>query len=229
MKVKARAVFRAAGALAVGVLLVACSGDSGSEDGGDAIDDVQTEPEAEPSDNGGGSESPEATPSDDGIDRPEIELPDDMNNVFEDTETGDDRKDAILDDLTQQISAIDMAIAESNPSLDAVEFYTIEDALITARQYIRGGSDNDRSWAGTAEYYDFDVSIPRPGSATVTYCIDSTGVQTKELNTGELLPKPEDAQNFNYTQKVLQQNEQGVWQVSLVMARDAELDRRCER
>jgi uncharacterized protein (DUF427 family) len=227
LTVKTRLIHPAAAVLAAGLLLVSCSSsDSDSED--EDIQGVETGDSQDPDDDEP-SEDPEPTPSDDGIDRPEIELPDDMNNVFEDTETGDPEQDAIIADVVQGINAQDMAISESDPSLEAVEFYYLADALIDVRTFIRGAADANDTWTGTSEYYDFTVETPHAGDAVVTYCIDTSEVQTRELDTGDVLPRDEDARNFNYTQAVLQESEQGVWQVSTLMPRDEELDMRCER
>jgi hypothetical protein len=226
LTVKTRLIHPAAAVLAAGLLLVSCSSsDSDSED--EDIQGVETGSSQEPEDDAP-SEEPEPTPSDDGIDRPEIELPDDMNNVFEDTETGDPEQDAIIADVVQGINVVDMAISESNPSHEAVDFYFVGDANIDARSYIRGGSENNESWAGSAEYYDFSVDM-EAANPIVSYCLDSSGVQTKELETGEVLPKPEDALNFNYTRVIVLENEQGVWQAGDILQREEELDQRCER
>jgi hypothetical protein len=213
------------------LLLVSCSSDSESEDGGDTIDGAQTgEPEASGGE-GDESESPEATPSDDGIERPEIELPDDMNNVFDDTETGDETKDAIITDVVGRIEVMDMAFAAGDPGLEAMEFYSTGEGLVSARQYVRRSADAGLSWAGTAVYYDFEVEnegdlANRP---IVGYCNDITELRDKELETGELRPDDPDAANFLHTQVVARQNEMGVWQVERVLPVDEDRDRACER
>jgi hypothetical protein len=151
-----------------------------------------------------------------------------MNNVFEDTETGNPEQDAIIADVVQRINAIDMGISQSNPDLEAVEFYSAGGGLDSARNFINIGAENGETWAGTAEYYDFTVDM-EGGNALVAYCADITELQSKIVETGEVLPKPEDAQNFSHTQVIVVENDLGVWQVTRVFPRDEEMDQECER
>ncbi len=222
---KTRLIHPAVAALAAGLLLASCSGGgSDSDDNADDIDGVQTEEEQTDDE----SESADPTPTDDGIDRPEIDLPDDMNNVFEDTETGDPTQDAIIADVVQGINAVDMAISESDPDLEAVEFYNVGDALVTARSYIRGAAEANDTWTGSVEYYDFSVDT-EAANPVVTYCSDVRERRTKELDTGDVLPRSADAHDFAYHQLVALETDAGVWQTAEVLPRDEELDPRCER
>jgi uncharacterized protein (DUF427 family) len=206
-------------------LLGACSGDSESEDTPDAINGVQNEQTDAENDS---TSEVSQTPTESNIDRPEINLPEDMNNNFEDADLGD-AEQRVFYDVVQGINATDYAISESDPSLDVLEFYYIADALVDVRTYVRGAAEANDTWTGTAEYYDFSVEIPNERDAIVSYCIDTSGVQTKELDTGQVLPRAEDARDFNFTEVVLQQSEEGVWQVSRIMPRDEEKDAACER
>jgi hypothetical protein len=229
-------IHAAATALVAGLLLAACSGDSDSESG-DAIEDVDTEDQGQARDDGGATESPEATPSDDGIDRPEIVLPDDMNNVFEDIETGDETKDSIITDVVERINAIDMAIAESNPDLEALEFYSARDGLDSATSYVRSAAESGeagRTWTGTVDYYDFVVNNEdrRSREPIVTYCADRSDSHTVELATGEILSGDDGEQHVggqDQIQVVVEQNEVGVWQVTRVLPDDDEGDQECVR
>ncbi|MEO3753514.1 hypothetical protein [Streptomyces sp. B6B3] len=223
---KTRLIHPALAALTAGLLLTSCSGGSDSDDNADDIDGVQTGEEQTDTP----SESASPSPTDDGIDRPEIELPDDMNNVFEDTETGDPTRDAIIADAIGRIEVMDMAFAAGDPGLEAMEFYSTSEALVSARQFVRGSSEDGVSWAGTVVYYDFTVEnegyqADRP---VVGYCQDITELRDKNLETGELLPESGGA-NFLYTQVVMRENELGVWQAERVLPVDEDLDRECER
>jgi hypothetical protein len=228
LTVKTRLIHSAAAVLAAGLLLVSCSSsDSDSED--EEIRGVETGNSQESEDDGEPSEEPEPTPTDDGIDRPEIELPDDMNNVFEDTETGDETQDAIIADVIGRIEVMDMASAAGDPGLEAMEFYNTGEGLLSARQFVRGGTDQGLTWAGTVVYYDFVVDnegdlATRP---IVRYCQDITDLRDKNMETGELLPDSGSG-NFLHTQVVVRENDLGVWQVERVLPDDDANDRGCE-
>ncbi len=224
---KTRLIHPAVAALAAGLLLASCSGGgSDSDDNADDIDGVQTEEEQTDDE----SESADPTPTDDGIDRPEIDLPDDMNNVFEDTETGDQTQDAIIADVVRWIESMDMAFAAGDPQHEAMEFYAFGEGLVSSRQFVSSSADEGVSWAGTAVYYDFEARnegdlANRP---IVSYCNDITDLRDKDLETGELLPAS-DAADFIYTQVVVRESDEGVWRVERVLPDDDEMDGECAR
>lgn len=232
---KARLTHSVAAAVAAGVLLTSCSSDSGSDEDPEPIDgvassDAQGDGGASQGQGEGGT-SPSPSPSDDGIDRPVIELPDDMNNVFEDTETGDPVKDAIIQDTMARIQVTDMAFAAGDPSLEEMAFYATGEALVSDRQFVRGSAEDGLTWAGTVVYYDFTVDNEgdRANRPVVGYCEDISELRDKNLETGELAPLPEDATFFLHTQAVVRKNDQGVWQAERVLPDSDELDRECER
>lgn len=213
-------------AAAAALLVTGCSGDGESDD---ELAGAETQaPES--------TDAPEeedaagAEPPDDGIERPEIELPEDMVNVFEDTETGDETRDAIIADVQQRINGVDMALAQSDPNIEAVEFYHTLDGEVSIKSYIRSAADSNRSWTGTTEYYDFSVSIPDgDGNPSVTYCRDTTNSYTKDLETGEQLDKGASGP-YQYRERVwVDENDQGVWQVVVVDEGSEEGDRECHR
>ncbi|MQS06910.1 hypothetical protein [Streptomyces alkaliphilus] len=214
-------------------LLTACGG-SDPTDGTDGnaapikgADTPDTEAEEK-------SEEPEAptTENEDGIERPEIVLPDDMVNVFEDTETGDPEKDAILADLQRFINAVDLAVAESDPHHEAVLFYGTGSGLERVQNYIRHAADSGeagRTWVGVTEYYDFAVFNEERTDPYVTFCIDSSQGQTKDLATGEIVEATPGGQGFEKYFMRPSDNGNGVWQVVSIVANDEESDTRCRR
>jgi hypothetical protein len=221
-----------AAAVAAGLLVTAaCSGDGGSSD--DGIATAGTGDNTQPGDDDPEPDGDEADgePEGDAIDRPVIELPDDMVNVFEDTETGDQVKDAIIADVVRRIESLDLAFAEGDPEHEVLGFYSIEDAYVSAGRFVQDSADRDLSWGGTAVYYDFvvDNAERRATEPLVGYCTDISQLFDKDMNTGELLPKPDGVQNFQYTEVAVRESESGVWQVFSVLPSTDEGDQACER
>jgi hypothetical protein len=220
-------------ALAAGMLLASCSSgsdssDGDSTDGGEATEDVRN-------DGGDSSESPSSTPtpSPADIDRPEIELPDGMNHAFEDTETGDATHDAIIADVTRWIQAVDAGIAVGDPEYGAMDFYATGEGLTSSRQLVRGAVEDGRSWGGTITFYRFTVdneSGDMANSPAVSYCRDFTETRDVDRQSGETAPPPTDNEPaYLYTAVRVTQNDQGVWQVNLVVPPYPELNELCER
>lgn len=221
-----------AAAVAAGLLVTAaCSGDGGSSD--DGIATAGTGDNAQP-----GEDTPEldddetdGEPEGDAIDRPVIELPDDMVNVFEDTETGDEVKDAIIADVVEGINAIDLGFAEGSPEHEAIAFYTIEDALDGAQAFVEQSSTNGLSWAGRVVYSQFEVDNDgrRADEPIVTYCVDESELRNKELDTGTVHPKGDGANDHFSRQAALRQNSLGVWQVFKLTSAGETRDEECRR
>lgn len=163
--------------------------------------------------------------------QPFATLPDDMVNSFEDTDTGDETKNAILADVVRGIEALDVAIAESDPGHEAVDFYHVGEGNVSAETYLRGLSENTLSWGGEVTYYAFEVDNEerRSKEPIVSYCIDLTALQDKDLETGKLLPKSPDGPRFFSEQVVTHQNDEGIWHVAGVLPVDEQLNEECQR
>ncbi|KAF4406178.1 MULTISPECIES: hypothetical protein [Streptomyces] len=189
----------AAGACAA-VLLTACgsgeSGDSGKIEGADS------------------SPSASASASSPGRDRPKIELPEDIQLVFEDTKTGDPVKDAVLADSAERIRAMDAAIVNADPDSPAVLFYSHRVAQASAQKSIKWYKDEGYSLTGTFRYYDREVSFDDDKTAVVTYCGDESKGFAKERDSGKVLKTP--VRKTSYVRYVARQkkNADGVWQTS---------------
>ncbi|MFE7813972.1 hypothetical protein ACFU5P_18825 [Streptomyces sp. NPDC057433] len=126
------APFAAIALAVVGILsLSACgSGDDGSK-GNDKIAGAGT----------GADSSTSTSPSEsapDSVERPVIELPSDVKNVFTPEVTGKPVEDAILRDNAELVRALDAAIVAQNPRLPALEFYTEGEGAASAEQWVQG-------------------------------------------------------------------------------------------
>ncbi|WAL95939.1 hypothetical protein [Streptomyces sp. Je 1-369] len=142
----------AAMATAAVLSLSACGGSDG--DSKDRIAGA----DSDASDKKKESPSPK-TSEDDGIDRPEIKLPEVVENVFEGGETGDPKKDAVLADNARRLDAIDEAVTVDAKTHPALKFYSSGEALLTAADYIQGFRKEGKSFVGTTRYYDRRVTF----------------------------------------------------------------------
>jgi len=184
------------------VLLTACGG-GGGDDGSDKIQ-------------GATSTTPSATPTisatTSGAERPVITFPSYAKNVFEDQQTGDPKKDAVLADDAQGVNSVDDAIFRRTLDSSALRFYNTGTALQNALTYIKGYLDKNDSWAGTTRYFDRKVTFGDDGSASVVYCADESKSWITHPNT-PVTHTPATADSYVLYNDRLEKNEQGVWQI----------------
>ncbi|WP_328562081.1 hypothetical protein [Streptomyces coelicoflavus] len=206
----------AAAALAAALLLTGCGGGSDSDDSGkDEIAGADT----------GASASASASPSasEAGVDRPEIKLPADVKNVFEDAKTGDPVKDAVLADNERMINSIDEAITVEAEEHPALKFYSKDNALVAAATYVQSFYEGGTTWTGSTRYYDREVTLSGEKAATVTYCGDETESYSKDRKTKKVKKAPGDADDYVSYNARMQKNADGVWQtVHVVSERGSE-------
>jgi hypothetical protein len=205
---------------AVALLLSGCGG-SDAKDSKDSSGD-----KIAGADTGSASASPSASATADGADRPEIKLPSDIENVFEDGSTGDPKKDAVLADNERRINSIDEAVTVDAEKHPALEFYSKDSALVSAASYIKPFYDNGRSFAGKTRYYDREVTLLKDGAAAVTYCMDATETYPKDRKTGKVdRSVTASASDYVFYNTRLEQNAKGVWQT--VSVESTEAAKRC--
>lgn len=194
----------AASAAAAALLLSGCGGgdEADSEDKIEGVEDAS---------DGSASESTSPSPTDDGIDRPSIKLPDDVNNVFEEVDTDDPVEIAVLADNERRVNSMDEAITSGDLERPALSFYSTGDALESAAEWIDSLVSENESFTGTTRYYDRTVTVHDDDTATVTYCIDASESLTKNRVTGEVEPDSEVTSMVHYTTR-LRKNDLGVWQ-----------------
>ncbi|MGW2230620.1 hypothetical protein [Streptomyces formicae] len=162
-------------------------------------------------------ESPSPRASEDGVDRPEIKLPEDVKNVFEGGKTGDPKKDAVLADNERRINSIDEAITVDAKAHPALKFYSSGEALLTAVDYVQSFDKDQKSFVGTTRYYERKVTFLKEGVAAVSYCQDGTKTYPKDLKTGKVDRSiPESADDYGFYNTRLKKNAKGVWQTESV-------------
>jgi hypothetical protein len=191
----------AAAAAALSLLLTACGGD---EDGDTSQDDkIQGAEKA--------TESPSPSAAEEAADRPEIKLPEDVKVIADWSETGDPDKDAILRDTEQRIAAIEMALAEQDPSHEAFRFYSEGEAAAETEQYVKAYVDEEARITGTIRLYEPTVTIRDDGTATLAYCEDQSKAFDKYLKTGDVNKTPVTKDSYFSHGATLQKDEQGTW------------------
>ncbi|NJQ04963.1 hypothetical protein, partial [Streptomyces lonarensis] len=152
-----------------------------------------------------------------GIDRPEINLPDDVNNVFEEVDTDDPVELAVLADQERGVNAVDEAVTSGDTQVPALPFYFADSALLESIDYIESMHDDGLSFGGTTRYYKRTIEMQTNSAAVTTYCADMAGSYLIEVESGEQDP---DSGKYYYTARQ-QLNDDGVWQ-TVIMTTDRE-------
>ncbi|NJQ14444.1 hypothetical protein [Streptomyces bohaiensis] len=200
-------------AATAGLLLTSCS--SGDSEPDDDIAGVQSPSPSE--DDEGSEESEDADAEadtdapDDGIDRPEIDVPDDLEKEFEPVDTDDPDELAVLADQEQYIWAVDEAITSGSADRPALAFYSDGEGFINSIEFVSRFHDEGYSISGKVEYYNRSVTLRDEGVATSSYCADFREAFMVDIESGEKYP--EDSEQFLYASR-LERTEDGVWQTA---------------
>lgn len=193
----------AAAVAALSLLLAACGGSD--DDNADADDKIK----------GTESATPSPSPSDSAAGRPEIELPDDAENVFEDWTRSDPVEDAVLRDSAQMIDAIDDAIFRGTTETEALDFYLVGAARQNATDYIKGYLDESHAWAGTTRFTVREVSRRDDGATVVIYCSDESDSYITDAKTGKPIKNSSGGASANVLYNTrYEKNKLGVWQMT---------------
>ncbi|AZM47611.1 hypothetical protein DMB38_19065 [Streptomyces sp. WAC 06738] len=192
-------------AAAVAVLSLFLAACGGSDDDSNADDKIK----------GADSATPTSSPSEPASGRPEIKLPDEAKNVFEDWGSSDPEKDAVLRDSAQMIDSIDDAIFKGTTETEALDFYLVGAARQNATDYIKGYLNESHAWAGTTRFTVREVSKRDDGATVVIYCSDESDSYITDAKTG----KPIKDSSGGSSAYVLyntryEKNKLGVWQMT---------------
>ncbi|MEV6013035.1 hypothetical protein AB0M29_40515 [Streptomyces sp. NPDC051976] len=201
-----------AGAVTASVLLLltACGGG-----GSDTADHIQPSAGGKPS----ASSNPTPSSTQAGAERPSTALPKDLKLVFDWPKTGDPTKDAVFADAAQYVRAYNRAAASHDLKDPAYQFYSRDQGLTYAHAQITANIDGGWAPTGVDHYYRAKVTLPRPGSATLTYCRDQTKAYSKNVATGKVhLTTPSDSDFVLYNVLYVKDaSSKGVWQASHVV------------
>lgn len=207
----------AALAATAALLLTACgSGDDKSSDndriaGADQAGSAQS-----------ASPSPSAATT---TDRPEVELPSDVKDVYEEWKTGDEAKDAVLADAARRIDATNDAILRGDTGALGLTFYYRDKALADAVEWVQAYVDANLSFTGTTRYYAPQVTASGEQSATLVYCADESKGFNKNRKTGKVDRTPSDESPYVLYNTRLEKNKQGVWQTTNLISKRG--DKKC--
>ncbi|MEV0639640.1 hypothetical protein AB0I77_32840 [Streptomyces sp. NPDC050619] len=196
----------AALAATAALLLTACgSGDDSSGDN-DKIAGADTGSPAT-------SASPSASASD-SAGRPDIRLPEDVENVFEGWKTGDATKDAALSDAEQALNSVDDAIARGDTDSKALAFYYQGDALVSEVKWVQAWLDENIAWTGTTRYFNPQVTLRDKKTAVVIYCANDSKAYNKDRKTGKVDKTPTADSPYVLYNTRMEKNADGVWQTT---------------
>ncbi|WP_165986336.1 hypothetical protein [Streptomyces sp. YIM 98790] len=215
---RSRAVLSAVALVGAGTLLLSgCGGDDTGDDRiageGRSTPQESADPGPEPEPEGEESAGSEV-PRDD-IDRPEVTLPDYMNNVFEPAGTEEPAELAVITDAQHRRNAIDLAIDLADPEHEALAFYSARDGYVSDLSYVANAIDRGSTWSGTARFYDWQVEFDEGGDggkALLTYCMDESRAYDKNRDTGEVTEREPSDADFVLLQERVERNGLGVWQ-----------------
>lgn len=191
------------------LLLTACGGSDSSDDEIEGVNE---------GDNQQQEQSQEATDdTQEGVDRPEIELPDGFENEWEDWESDDAEEQAVLSDAREAQNAVDLAIMEQDSEANYVDFYHSSEALLNAQDWIEEFIDNNGTLSGTVRYFNPEVTIQSDDGATITYCADESEGIAVDIDTGEQLSE-DTGKPFVFYSNILQKDGRGVWVTTSVVS-----------
>ncbi|MEN3585931.1 hypothetical protein AAH978_17470 [Streptomyces sp. ZYX-F-203] len=141
-------------------------------------------------------------------------LPEDVDETFEDWETGDSTVDAVLIDAANAQTAVTFSVTQGNPESDGLKFYQIGTALAGSQDWVKDIVDSGLTYSGSASYFAPEVEIFDEKSAAVTYCADERTAFNKNRQTGEADEIPPSDDSFVRYSTRLEKGENEVWQTS---------------
>ncbi|MGZ3100762.1 hypothetical protein [Streptomyces sp. H72] len=193
---------------AVALMLSGCGGSDTEDSGKDKIAGADTGASAS------ASPTASAPAGGDGIERPEVRLPEGDTLVFAPESTGDAEKDAVLKDNAEYLRSVDEAIGKQDPKSKAVAFYSKDAAYLGSVEWITGFVKDGVTVTGTVRYFDRKVHFSKDGSAGLTYCADESKGFTKDIKTGKVNATEASETSYVLYNDRLRKNDKGVWQTT---------------
>ncbi|CAL9475487.1 hypothetical protein [Streptomyces sp. Tu 3180] len=190
------------------LLLTACGGEDGNSKANDEIAGADTG-------DTGRSPSPTATAAD-SAQRPEVKLPKDVTNTFDDWKTGDATKDSVLADASRRIDALAYAITQGDPDEPVLGFYYKGDALLGAADWVQEFVKAKKSMTGETRYFKPSVNVYEEDKATLTYCSFEGEAFVKDRKTGEAEKTPVTDNSYLLYSTRLEKSDKGVWQTAVL-------------
>ncbi|MEV6088583.1 hypothetical protein AB0N39_00615 [Streptomyces cellulosae] len=187
------------------LLLTGCGGDDGGSKPGDEIAGADTDKStASPS-----SGAPEVS-----AERPDMTLPEDVEERFEGWKTGDATKDAVLADAGRAQTAVTYAVTKGDPKSPALSFYQSGTALAGSQDWVKGIVEAGLTYSGSVRYFAPEISVFDKESAGVSYCADESKAYNKDRKTNKVDKTPATDDSFVLYSTRLEKNDEGVWQTT---------------
>ena len=202
---------------AAALALSACGGGDGdSSKDNDKVAGAEAGSEESPSPSVGAT---------DAVARPQVKLPSDVTDKYEDWKTGDDTEDAVLADTARRIDVTNDAILRGDTGAPGLSFYYRDKALTGAVEWVQAYVDANLSFTGTTRYYAPQVTLSGENSATVVYCSDESMGFNKDRKTNKVDKTPSDESPYVLYNTRLEMNGQGVWQTTNLVSKRG--DKKC--
>ncbi|MGW1559452.1 hypothetical protein ACWCQ1_23445 [Streptomyces sp. NPDC002144] len=195
---------------AAALLLTACGGGGGNSKANDKIAGADTGSKT--------TTSPTASASST-TDRPQIKLPSDVTDKYEDWKAVDTTEEAVLADTARRIDATNDAILRGNASAPGLSFYYRDKALADAVAWVQAYVKANLSFTGTTRYYAPKVTLTGETTASVVYCSDESKGFNKNRKTNKVDRTPSKESPYVLYNTRLQKNKQGVWQASNLISK----------
>ncbi|WP_432100046.1 hypothetical protein [Streptomyces sp. WAC 04229] len=196
---------------AAALTLSACGGGDSSSDEKDKIAGADT--------GSGSSASPSPSASSTStVGRPKIELPADLKMTFEDAETGDPVKDAVLADNAERMRAVNAAIAGTDPEGAALGFYNTGKAIEASVSWVAQFEKANATVTGEVRYFDRKATLKGKASAVLTFCADESKGFSKDKKTGKVAKTPVTKNSYVLYNTRLDKNADGVWQTAQIIS-----------
>ncbi|CAM5345041.1 MULTISPECIES: hypothetical protein [Streptomyces] len=167
-------------ATATALLLTGCGGESSDPDDKIAgAGENSAEASASPGEKGAG----------DGIDRPEMEFPGDMEVVLDWGQPSEADQAAALHDAGEYMTAVNYGVEKQDPENAAYKFYVVplSSAHTFAKDMIKKHVDAGLTGTGALRFSNGKVKLSESGNtASVTFCRDESKYFNKEVKSGKV-------------------------------------------
>ncbi len=199
-------------ATATALLLTACGGES-------------AEPDEKMPEVGESSARASASPSQgeagaDTIDRPDINLPKDVELDFNWEKPSDAEEAAVLSDAQEYLRSVIFGITEQDPESSAYKFYSVPagSGAAYAKEQIKSTVDAGYSVTGVQRFSSVKVKLTKDSLASVTYCQNEDEFFNKEVDSGKTLKGDPNSSNTFLFQVVLEEAKkvEGLWRVRAI-------------
>ncbi len=203
-----------AGAVAAGLLLTACGSDSGDDEIAGVDDAAASEAQDEEPEGDEPDDAAEDEAEGDGIDRPDIQVADSLELVFEEPDTGDPVKDAILTDSQWQVKSVFEVLTTHDIENESVSFYTAGESYREDIAALNNIIDQGISSAGRMKVFNHQVSSVDGDTAFVSYCRDFSESYNIDFATEEATSEADPDAPPTFYEVRVQKNDLGVWQAN---------------